>query len=151
MFWSLIICLCFVSLIQSCKKRRIVASWFTGATILHEIFFGHTDGLMYFASAGIICFIIAIGICKFISEYRLVKGLLIICGISVFANWLGWIMWENYFEPEIINLPFILIYSAAIALILREEADVGLHQDDMRTLVFFGHSYQGRNYCRNIQ
>jgi hypothetical protein len=59
----------------------------------------------------------------------------------------GWILWLKYFDPAICNLPFLLIYSAAIAIILREEADVGDNTSNQWIPGLFGYYHKSHDGC----
>ena len=147
MLYLLIIGICFASIIQSCDKRREIALWVASAIVIHELLFGALGGLGYYFTDAVFSLLVIMRLEKIKIQSRMVSRLIIICVSSIIINFYGWIIWSLYLPPDTYNLLFLLLYSAVIAIMLREESDAGNITDNRWILGFCGSSRQGHNGC----
>lgn len=113
-------------LLQPNAPRFFAALMFASATLSHELFLSHLDGLMYYGSAALIDLAIIILTSGINPVPKMVIALHRICTVSIIANFAGWVMWSLYLPPLTYDLMFMVIYAYTLIILIRKDGvDVG--------------------------
>ena len=118
---NLIIVIGLCSVFQSTRARRDAALIFTVITMLHELLFYDRVGLFYYGTAALFDMAIIIGTANLTVVSSLIRDIHRISLASIVLNFSGWIMWQLYLSPASYNLAFILLYTWAIAVLIKGE------------------------------
>ena len=112
-----------VVFIQPTFSRKLLAGLFVGLTVLFDFLSGSLGGDAYYLLAGTTDVLMLVVLAN-IKATWLSIGLAQVCLTSIFANYIGWKMWASSGYPSLYTALFVLIYSYAILVMLREERDV---------------------------
>ena len=124
---ALILILCIVSLLQKNEARFYAGVIFSVVTICGELLLPELDGILYYLSDAILLLAFIHLSSKINSDSSAVFSLQILVLIAIVADFAGWVAWMIYAPPALYNASFLLIYSAAIIILLRREhADVDI-------------------------
>ena len=108
--------LCFILLgIAALVSFRPAAWVFVGITLLHDMLYGGSTGIVYFLTAGMSDLMIIMLIYYLPSPVT--QKLMNISLISIVLNLYGWTMYESGQEPIIYSSAFIALYIYAIYVI----------------------------------
>ena len=102
---------------------------------LLSYFSGYLDGFNYFASAGLIDCVVIWAVCSYAKTSKFADRIILISGLSLTMNLLGWVLYENYYPATIYVSSFHALYILAILALLRGD---GVHDTtgDLRMGVF---------------
>lgn len=111
----------FVTLfIVALLTRHSATMLFVGLSIAHELLFGHYDNERYYLTAAIFDYAIILLI-------KRTTFIQLVAFSSIILNLLGFILWFFYYEPNLYNNSFGLLYSITIILTIKGDTngDVG--------------------------
>ncbi len=126
------------AVMQNKRDRFIVSVIYASIIALSDIIIGDTGGESYFLLDGLSNLFILIALSSMVIINDLARKLSIVCLLSVLANVVGWIMWENYLPIQIYNIMFVGLYSYAVIIILTPEPqDVGNNTNNIDRPSFY--------------
>ncbi len=74
---------------------------------------------LYYASAVVADFVALIALCSIRPVSDIVYGLAFVCVASIVVNIVGYVAWWFYFPPWLYDAAFVLIYSAALVVVVK--------------------------------
>jgi hypothetical protein len=104
---------------------------FAIGTWIYMFFLGEVgDYRHYFL--GMILALFITGMLSLCHKTKLVTTLMLICVIDVCLNGIGWILYENYFDPCWHEYSFVILYLYVISALITWEGDMrrGKYNDD---------------------
>lgn len=115
---------------------------FVYLTVLHDVIFGDYDGMLYFGSAALVDWLIAVFLLYI--DCKTSERLQIICVVSVFLNFFGWMLWASYSSPLYYTGAYAVLYLISVGVMLaKDDNDVGTG-----SLVFWNNSvHRSNNSC----
>lgn len=132
-------------LFQPNAPRLYATGCFVAASIVHDVLFGGLSGIGYYGSAAAADLIVIILLSGVYPVSKLVVRVQLICFASIWLNFVGWLMWYQYYPPDIYNIGFTILYLVALLVfVLKGPGDVGdFELDSWRTCFRF--NYFSRN------
>ena len=120
---SLIIIIGICATLQPTKARKEAALVFICITMLHELFFYDSVGLLYYGTAAFFDAIIIFSTANLAVMSSLTRSIHRISMVSIVFNFSGWIMWRLYLLPSAYNMAFMVLYVWAIIVLIMGERE----------------------------
>lgn len=114
---SLILIITVLALLQE-KHRRTPALICALLLLIHDNFMVSLDGVLYYLSDAMFCFIIIFMTANLKETSRLIVKLHYIFLIGIVLNLYGWVIWMLYLPPTSYNVAFMLLYTSIIIVLL---------------------------------
>lgn len=127
---------------QPNAPRSYAAACFSVLTVGHAIFFWNLDGYTYYLSAAAFDLVAIFLINSLHPLNRTAIWLQRVCFGMIIANAAGAIMWYKYWEPTFYNWSFVVLYSAALIVLIRKSPGDGTRSfrtDSWRACFRFRH------------
>lgn len=77
--------------------------------------------MLYYFSAGVFDLIILAFVCIYASASRFTDSMVGICLASLFLNFYGWVIYEQYMEPTSYNIAFHFLYIFTAYILLERD------------------------------
>lgn len=116
---------------QPDKPRVFAGMWFAGMALICDVIGQGTNGLSHYGSAALLDLAIIILTSGISPVPKTVISLHAVCMFSITANFVGWITYLNWLNPDYYNITFIGFYALALMFIItRNNSNVGGHTLD---------------------
>ena len=120
---SLIVVIGICAIFQPTKARKEAALLFICITMLHELLFYDSVGLLYYGTAAFFDGIIIFSTANLTVVSGLTRSIHRISIVSMVFNFSGWIMWRLYLLPSAYNMAFVALYVWAVIVLIMGERE----------------------------
>ena len=144
----LIMLICIISLLQGSLSRFRVSALFASITVFGGLALNDQVGFRYHFGAAMLDWLFIIISIMISGDLRLTRSLILISITSISVNFAGYIIREYGYAPTLYNTSFILIYSAAVLILIRKDnADVFVRDNAARFRVpIIRSNFSSRNF-----
>lgn len=125
---NLILLACLI-LLALPKRTRFTSSTLVGMFLLYQAFVVNLDGLLYYGGAATLDSLVAAFLLKAERRHVVVAYLAI---LSIFINFFGWVLYENYYEPMYYNTVSLTVSCIQVLVLLTDYANARLYNNDTR-------------------
>lgn len=125
--------------LQQSARTQYAVLVFVVSALVHDAITKNANGALYYILASLCDFIALFLITRLHKAGFVVRLLACSCIISAVFNFVGWVIWVNYYPPIFYNTLFIIMYSL-IAVSMWSGASGGVRTRDDSYLFFSAHS-----------
>jgi len=134
MIVALFILMAFAAAVQPTIQRKVITGAYVSAVMISDLLTVDVSGQYYYLLSGVAA-LLFMGVVVWCKEAWIAVGLAQVCLMSIFANLIGWLIWENNLNQGIYESIFTMIYLYAIYVMMRVEKN-GDNKNNLNRLWF---------------